>query len=99
VKRIAAVEASGRPGAAQELRKVAAVFLGWAAETELISVSPLAGWRRKRRTRAERLDRPGRSLADWEIPILWKAVSDAGWPFGPCLQMLLLLGQRRTERR
>lgn len=97
VKRIAAVEASGRPGAAQELCKVAAVFLGWAAETGLISESPLAGWRRKRRTRAERLDRPGRALADWEIPILWKAVSDAGWPFGPYLQMLLLLGQRRTE--
>jgi integrase len=97
VKRIAAVEASGRPGAAQELRKVAAVFLGWAAETGLISVSPLAGWRRKRRTRAERLDRPGRALADRELPILWQAASATGWPFGPYLQMLLLLGQRRTE--
>jgi integrase len=97
VKRIAAVEASGRPGAAQELRKVGAVFLGWAAETGLISVSPLAGWRRKRRTRAERLERPGRALADREIPIIWNAANDAGWPFGPYLQMLLLLGQRRTE--
>jgi integrase len=53
--------------------------------------------RRERRTRAERLDRPGRALTDQEIPILWKVVDAVAWPFGPYLQMLLLLGQRRTE--
>jgi integrase len=97
VKRIADVEKSGRPGAARELRKVSAVFLGWCTETGRITVSPLAGWRRRRRTRAERLDRPGRALDDLELPILWRATETEGWPFGPYLQMLLLLGQRRTE--
>ena len=28
---------------------------------------------------------------------LWQAADAEGWPFGPYLQMLLLLGQRRTE--
>ena len=45
----------------------------------------------------QRLDRPGRALEDWELPIFWQAADAAGWPFGPYLQMLLLLGQRRTE--
>jgi integrase len=46
---------------------------------------------------AQRIDRPGRALADWELPQLWKAADAQGWPFGAYLQMLLLLGQRRTE--
>jgi integrase len=77
VERIAAVEASGRPGAAQDLRKNAAVFLGWCADTGRITTSPLAGWRRQRKTRAQRLDRAGRALQDWEIPILWEATKAA----------------------
>jgi integrase len=97
VQRIAAVERSGRPGAARELRKVAAVFLGWCADTGLIDHSPLAGYRRQRKTRAQRLDRAGRALADWELPLFWQAAKSQGWPFGPYLQILLLLGQRRTE--
>jgi integrase len=97
VERIAAVEASGRPGTAQDLRKNAAVFLGWYADTGRITASPLAGWRRQRKTRAQRLDRPGRAFDDWELPIVWQAAEAEGWPFGPYLQMLLLLGQRRTE--
>jgi integrase len=97
VERIAAVEASGRPGTAQDLRKNAAVFLGWCADTGRITASPLAGWRRQRKTKAQRLDRPGRALEDWEIPLLWKAVEAEGWPFGHYVAILLLLGQRRTE--
>jgi integrase len=97
VRRIAKVEESGRPGTAQDLRKNAAVFLGWCADHGLVTTSPLAGWRRQRKTRAQRLDRPGRALADWELPLLWEVAAATGWPFGPYLHMLLLLGQRRTE--
>jgi integrase len=97
VRLIDAIEQDGRPGAAQDLRKNAAVFLSWAVDTGLIHASPLAGWRRPRRTRAQLLSRPGRALADWELPIVWAAAEAAGWPFGPYLQMLMLLGQRRGE--
>jgi integrase len=97
VSRITAVKDSGRAGAAQDLRKNAAVFLGWCADHGLIDASPLAGWRRQRRTRAERLERPGRALEDNELPIFWTAAETEGWPFGDYLRLLLLLGQRRTE--
>ena len=97
VKRIREVEASGRPGTARELKTRATVFLGWCVDHGLITASPLAGWRRQRKTKAERLERPGRALADWELPELWKAADAQGWPFGAYLKLLLLLGQRRTE--
>jgi hypothetical protein len=45
------------------------VFLGWATNEGLISASPLVGWRRERRTRAERLEQPGRALSDDELPV------------------------------
>jgi integrase len=97
VRRITEIEDSDRPGTARDLRAKVVVFLGWAVDQGLLRASPLAGWRRPRRTRAERLNRPGRALEDWELPIFWQAASASGWPFGPYLQMLLLLGQRRTE--
>jgi integrase len=97
VRRITEIEDSGRPGTAQDLRAKVAVFLGWAVDQGLLRASPLAGWRRPRRTRAERLNRPGRAFEDWELPTFWQAASATGWPFGPYLQLLLLLGQRRTE--
>jgi integrase len=97
VKRIRAVEASGRPGTAKELKTRAGVFLGWCVDHGLITASPLAGWRRQRKTKAERIERPGRALADWELPELWKAADAQGWPFGAYLKLLLLLGQRRAE--
>lgn len=97
VKRVREIEARGRPGTAKELKTRASVFLSWCVDHGLIIASPLAGWRRQRKTRAERIDRPGRALADWELPELWKAAEAQGWPFGPYLKLLLLLGQRRTE--
>lgn len=97
VNRIEAVKDSGRPGAAKELRTRGGVFLGWAVDQGLIPANPLAGWRQPRRTRAERIERPGRALSDAELPGFWKAAETQDWPFGPYLQLLLLLGQRRTE--
>ncbi|HEX7005689.1 MAG TPA: integrase arm-type DNA-binding domain-containing protein [Alphaproteobacteria bacterium] len=97
VRRIQAVRDSGRPGAAAELRTRAGVFLGWAVDQGLIPANPLAGWRQPRRTRAERIEQPGRALADAELAGFWRGAEAQGWPFGPYLQLLLLLGQRRTE--
>ena len=57
----------------------------------------LAGWRRPRATRAERLAPVGRALADPELPAFWNAASAAPWPFDGYLKVLLLCGQRRSE--
>jgi integrase len=97
IQLINAIEQGGRPGAAQDLRKNAAVFLGWAVDSGLLQASPLAGWRRQRRTRAERLAPGGRALADPELPAFWNAAGAAPWPFNGYLQVLLLCGQRRSE--
>ncbi len=97
VKRIEAVKASGRPGAARELRTRAGVFLGWCVDQGMIQGNPLAGWRQPRRTRAERTEQKGRALEDGELAGFWRAAEDQEWPFGPYMQLLLLLGQRRTE--
>jgi integrase len=97
IARIDMVRRSSRPGAAKELRSRAGVFLGWAVDQGLIAGNPLAGWRQPRRTRAERLERRGRALADAELAGFWRGAETQGWPFGPYLQLLLLIGQRRTE--
>lgn len=97
VARIDAVRLSGRLGAARELRSRAGVFLGWCVDQGLIAGNPLSGWRQPRRTRAERLERRGRALADAELPGFWRGAAAQDWPFGPYLQVLLLTGQRRTE--
>jgi integrase len=89
--------AASRPGAAKELKTRANVFLGWCVTEGLLIANPLAGWRQPRRTKAEAIERTGRALADWELPVIWRAAEAAGWPFGAYLQMLILLGQRRTE--
>ncbi|MGH6913346.1 MAG: hypothetical protein ACREH3_06525 [Geminicoccales bacterium] len=67
LERTAGGAASGRPGAARELKTRTNVFLGWAVDEGLIFSNPLAGWRRPRATRAERIDRPGRALTGAEI--------------------------------
>jgi integrase len=98
VERVAAIERSGLPGKAKDFRAKAGTFLNWAAAGGLIPANPLAGWRRQRRTRAERLARPGRALADAELPVLWRAIGGAEDPFFRAyLYTLLLTGQRRTE--
>lgn len=101
VQRINALKAQ-RPGTAKELRTRASVFLNWCAAQGLVKVSPLAGYRQPRQTRAQRLalseeKRLARALSDAEIPVVWNAAEAAGWPFGPYLQTLILTGQRRTE--
>jgi integrase len=98
VERVAAIERAGLPGKAKDFRSKAGTFLNWAAGSGLIPANPLAGWRRPRRTRAERLARPGRALADAELPALWRAIGGARDPFlSAYLYTLLLTGQRRTE--
>jgi integrase len=97
VEAIDKLDQSGMNGAATVLRANTRTFMGWAVDSGLVGGNPLAGWRKPRATRAERLDKPKRSLADWEIPIFWRIAEEVGWPFGYFLQSLLLHGQRLVE--
>lgn len=98
VERIDAATRDYGPGAGAYLRSRLSTFFSWAADKGLITASPLAGWRRQRRSRAERLERPGRALEDAELPIVWKAFDASDDPFfAAYLRTLLLAGQRRTE--
>ncbi len=95
---VAEIEARGMKGKAADFRQRVGGFLNWCVDRGLLQASPLAGWRRPRKSRAERLDRPGRALEDREIPVLWRAFEAAPDPFFRAyLRTLLLLGQRRTE--
>lgn len=93
VDRIEAV-AKLRPGAAAYLRKASTGFLDWLANRGVISVSPLAGYRKPRRTRAETIEQPGRALDDAEIAKLWRATDTR---FGTLVRTCLLTGVRRAE--
>src|SRR3954451_5331068 len=81
VERIEAIEREGLRGKAKAFGAKAGTSLNWAASSGLIPANPLAGWRRPRRTRAERLARPGRALSDAELIVVWQAIADLADPF------------------
>jgi integrase len=99
VAAISALEAAGKPGAAGELRKHSHGFLEWCVSTGRASHNVLAGLRRPKRSRAERLkaaSNGGRALSDDEIRQLWQAAASLG-PFGALVRLALLTGLRRGE--
>src|SRR5215813_13095433 len=99
VAAIAAIEADGRPGAAQDLRRFTRVFLEWCVGSGFLIANPLAGLRRPMRTRAERLKagaNGGRFLSDDEIRNVWQAAESLG-SFGGLVRLALLTGLRRGE--
>ena len=67
-------------------------IFNWAVERDIIAVSPGHGLKPP----VPEVSRD-RVLGDDEIRWLWKAASDAGYPFGPIFKLLLLTGQRRSE--
>lgn len=93
------LEAAGLTGAARSLRQKAATFLNWAADRGHIQANPLAGMRRERSTRAQRLAGSGRALTEAELRTVWKACEAPGVNrvLGAIVRVLILTGQRRTE--
>jgi integrase len=99
VAAITAIEGEGRPGAAQDLRKFARVFLEWCVESGRIAANPLAGLRRRKRSRVERLKAAangGRALSDDEVRNVWASAGKFG-SFGALVRLALLTGLRRGE--
>jgi hypothetical protein len=79
VSAISALEAAGKPGAAGELRKYSRTFLEWCVSTGRASHNVLAGLRRPKRSRAERLAAAangGAALTDDQIRRLWQTAGD-----------------------
>ncbi|MGM0583867.1 MAG: tyrosine-type recombinase/integrase [Pseudomonadota bacterium] len=93
------MEADGLQGAAKSLRQKSATFLNWAADQGHIAVNPLAGMRKERETRAQRLAGTGRALSEEELGAIWRAceAEDVNTALGAIVRVLILTGQRRTE--
>ncbi|MBP0465867.1 tyrosine-type recombinase/integrase [Roseomonas sp. PWR1] len=100
IERISTVERDGRRGAAEMLRRDTGGMLNWAANTGLITASPLAGWRKPRATKAEMLEREGRAgraLLKVEVEVLHAARAALPHRESAFLLLLLATGMRRQE--
>lgn len=99
VAEIKRLEQAQRPGAAEYFRKSAATFLNWMVDLGAITASPMAGYRRPKETRAQRLaQRRWVMITPDEIRRFWGASEAASNPVHrDLLRFMLLTGQRRTE--
>ena len=97
VQLVERIEAAGKPGAARELRKHMLGMLTFAVEQGLIQANPLAGLRRRRRTRAQALAPVGRAFNDVEVAAFWRGTAQLDEPMQGFLRALLLTGLRLHE--
>lgn len=96
---IEGLERAGKAGAAEDFRSRCRAFLGWCvSKAKIIETSPLAGFRKERATRADRVAKAqhGRSLSDAELQKVWAAASPTT-TFGRLVRFLILTGCRRGE--
>jgi integrase len=99
VTAITAIEDAGTPGAAEDLRKFSRTFCEWCVARGLTPANVMAGLRRPKQTRVEKLatgKRRARALSDHEIVAVWGACDTRG-AFGNIIRLLLLTGARRGE--
>ncbi len=67
-------------------------LMGWCVERGMIDASPIAGMKPLSKERSRE-----RVLSDDEVGALWAACDAEGYPFGDCMKLLMLSGQRRAE--
>ena len=67
-------------------------LMSWCVESGIIDASPISGMK----PRAKEQPRE-RVLTDDELGALWAVCGDEGYPFGDCMKLLMLSGQRRAE--
>jgi integrase len=80
------------PIAANRVHSIIRKFFNWAAENDLIAISPVAGVRTPNPETSR-----DRVLTDDELKVVWRAADKEGYPLGWILQVLILTGQRRGE--
>ncbi|MGZ2258883.1 tyrosine-type recombinase/integrase [Roseobacter sp. A03A-229] len=67
-------------------------LMGWCVERGMIDVNPIAGMKPLSKERSRE-----RVLTDEELDALWATCGAEGYPFGECMKLLILSGQRRAE--
>lgn len=67
-------------------------LLGWCVERGIIEANPIAGMKPLSKEKPRE-----RVLTDNELGALWAVCGDEGYPFGDCMKLLMLSGQRRAE--
>lgn len=67
-------------------------LMGWCVERGIIDANPIAGMKPLSKERSRE-----RVLSDDELGALWAACDAEGYPFGDCMKLLMLSGQRRAE--
>ena len=82
----------GSPVMANRVLAALRRMCGWAVERDLIPTSPCVGVTAPSAERSR-----DRVLSDAELKRVWEACNMIGWPFGPLIRLLILLGQRRDE--
>jgi integrase len=93
------LRAKGRAGAADGFRTHTRAFLTWCVtEARVLTVNPLAGHRKERSTRADRIAKAerGRALTDADLKAVWQA-ADPTTTFGRLIRLYILTGCRRGE--
>ncbi|MGR3507154.1 MAG: tyrosine-type recombinase/integrase [Paracoccaceae bacterium] len=67
-------------------------LMTWCVERGMIDASPIAGMKPLSKEQSRE-----RVLSDAELGALWAASDAEGYPFGECMKLLILSGQRRAE--
>jgi integrase len=93
-KLLESIVARGAPSQANHVHRVLTTFFNCCASPviALVPTSPMVGVERP----AVEVSRE-RVLEDWELALIWRAAVAQGYPFGPCIQLLMLTAQRRDE--
>jgi integrase len=93
------LERTGQGGAAEDFRSRCRAFLSWCVvKAKVINANPLAGFRKERATRADKIAKAqhGRALSDDELIKVWNAAAP-DTAFGRLVRFYILTGCRRGE--
>jgi integrase len=85
----------GAPWRAHHIFSYASRMWNWAIENDYCEQTPCAGMRPKRLI-GEKRPRV-RVLSDRELRALWVVSGQLGYPYGSCVRLIMLTGQRRSE--
>ncbi len=87
------VENTGAGAAAGAHKHIRSLF-EWALDRGYIDRNPAHKLKRKD---LKSNGSPHRALTDEELRAIWNAAGALGYPYGPCIQLLMLTGARRNE--